>query len=107
MKFAISLTMMLLISMLAINPAFGTTSDDPEANGECTYGAPNSGDGIPDGSGWDHTEVGAPNSGDGIPDGSGWEKDDRGAPNSGDGIPDGSGWDAESCSPYPLILFVS
>ena len=38
----------------------------------------------------------APNSHDGIPDGSGFEKgrdlDDKGAPNSGDGIPDGSGW---------------
>lgn len=39
----------------------------------------------------------APNSGDGVPDGSGWldkgkNLDDKGAPNSGDGIPDGSGW---------------
>ncbi len=38
----------------------------------------------------------APNSGDGISDGSGMDKgadrDDKGAPNSGDGIPDGSGW---------------
>ncbi len=32
----------------------------------------------------------APNSGDGIHDGSGFE--DKGAPNSGDDIPDGSGW---------------
>ena len=39
----------------------------------------------------------APNSGDCIPDGSGFDKgadrDDKGAPNSGDGIPDGSGFD--------------
>jgi hypothetical protein len=39
----------------------------------------------------------APNSGDGIPDGSGFDKgadrDDKGAPNSGDCIPDGSGFD--------------
>ena len=38
----------------------------------------------------------APNSGDGIPDGSGmddWPNGGRGpAPNSGDGIPDGSGF---------------
>ena len=43
----------------------------------------------------------APNSGDGIPDGSGfdqpnWQNDDSSgigpAPNSGDGIPDGSGF---------------
>ena len=38
----------------------------------------------------------APNSGDGISDGSGLLKgrdlDDKGAPNSGDGISDGSGW---------------
>lgn len=62
--------------------------------------APNSGDGNPDGSGFDG-DVGsgpgpAPNSGDGNPDGSGFE-DDMGprpgpAPNSGDGIPDGSGF---------------
>ena len=42
----------------------------------------------------------APNSGDGISDGSGWEVPPKGAnsgpgpaPNSGDGIPDGSGWE--------------
>ena len=38
----------------------------------------------------------APNSGDGISDGSGFDKggdaDDKGAPNSGDGISDGSGF---------------
>ena len=40
----------------------------------------------------------APNSGDGVPDGSGWGVEDlpsqgRGpAPNSGDGVPDGPGW---------------
>ena len=42
----------------------------------------------------------APNSGDGIPDGSGhdepWQNEDKSgpgpAPNSGDGIPDGSGF---------------
>ncbi|ODS39653.1 hypothetical protein BEH94_02020 [Candidatus Altiarchaeales archaeon WOR_SM1_SCG] len=45
--------------------------------------------------------AGAPNSGDGIPDGSGWDDENprpgeingKGpAPNSGDGIPDGSGF---------------
>jgi len=66
--------------------------------------APNSGDCIPDGSGFEGpNDRGfgrgpAPNSGDGIPDGSGFERpNDRGfgrgpAPNSGDGIPDGSGF---------------
>ena len=47
--------------------------------------APNSGDGIPDGSGFD-----APNG----PNGEGVSGDGHGepAPNSGDGIPDGPGW---------------
>ena len=35
--------------------------------------APNAGDGISDGSGWDMTDIGAPGAGDGIPDGPGWE----------------------------------
>jgi hypothetical protein len=40
--------------------------------------APNSGDGIPDGSGWDETH---------------WPEQGKGpAPNSGNGIPDGPGW---------------
>ena len=38
----------------------------------------------------------APNAGDGIPDGSGFDgpygRGVLGAPNAGDGIPDGSGW---------------
>ena len=47
------------------------------------------------------TVEGAPNSGDGIPDGSGWDEEnprpgevngEGPAPNSGDGIPDGSGF---------------
>jgi len=62
--------------------------------------APNSGDCIPDGSGFDRPSgsgVGpAPNSGDCIPDGSGFDRESgsgRGpAPNSGAGIPDGSGF---------------
>lgn len=72
--------------------------------------APNSGDGVPDGSGFEDPPPyqedapgsgPAPNSGDGIPDGSGFEdqtqdqEDAPGsgpAPNSGDGIPDGSGF---------------
>jgi hypothetical protein len=49
--------------------------------------APNSGDGIPDGSGFD-----GPNGPSGAGTGSG--SGPRGsAPNSGDGIPDGSGFD--------------
>ena len=47
--------------------------------------APNAGDGIPDGSGFD-----SPNG----PNGTGGQGDGYGepAPNSGDGIPDGPGW---------------
>jgi hypothetical protein len=55
--------------------------------------APNSGDGIPDGSGFDdvgQNGTGSSGSGNG-PSGP--------APNSGDGIPDGSGFDG-SCGPY-------
>ena len=48
--------------------------------------APNSGDGVPDGSGFD-----APNG----PNGEECNGDGHGepAPNSGDGIPDGPGWE--------------
>ena len=112
MKITVSIAMMLLISTLAINPAFGIINGQPDGTEEGTFGAPNSGDGISDGSGWDSDDYGAPNSGDGIPDGSGWDPDDHGAPNSGDGVPDGSGWDSDgpgasnSYSPFPLILFV-
>ena len=47
--------------------------------------APNAGDGIPDGSGFD-----SPNG----PNGTGVQGEGNGepAPNSGDGIPDGPGW---------------
>ena len=112
MKMSVSIAMMLLISTLAISPAFGTINGQPDGTGKGTYGAPNSGDGIPDGSGWVQDDHGAPNSGDGIPDGSGWDSRDYGAPNSGDGIPDGSGWDPDdpgasnSYSLFPFILFV-
>ena len=112
MKTTVSIAMLMLISTLAINPAFGIINGQQGGAGEGTYGAPNSGDGIPDGSGWDRDDRGAPNSGDGIPDGSGWDRGDRGAPNSGDGIPDGSGWDRGDCgapnsySPFPIFLFV-
>ena len=47
--------------------------------------APNSGDCIPDGSGYD-----PPNGPSGDGSGSGHNSP---APNSGDGVPDGSGWD--------------
>ena len=52
--------------------------------------APNSGDGVSDGSGFsdkgrDDDLHGAPNSGDGIPDGSGFEKGDEGNGASGAG----------------------
>jgi len=44
--------------------------------------APNSGDGVPDGSGFE-----GPNGPNGVPDGG-----QGPAPNSGDGVPDGSGF---------------
>jgi hypothetical protein len=86
----------ILVCLLMIALAAGVIAIGP---------APNSGDGIPDGSGFDSPSQGgnlkgdlprqdtsgAPNSGDGVSDGSGWT-DIRGAPNSGDGISDGSGW---------------
>ncbi len=62
------MALIILLTFLAVS--FGTmaiAADGP---------APNSGDGIPDGSGLDN----------------GGDRDDKGAPNSGDGIPDGSGW---------------
>ena len=56
--------------------------------GECGHcePAPNSGDGIPDGSGFDSPN--GPNSSDSGDSGQGWGEP---APNSGDGIPDGPG----------------
>ena len=82
--------LLLLIVMLTfIAGGFGNLSiagDGP---------APNSGDGISNGSGFDkggdRDDKGAPNSGDGISDGSGFEdgaRDDKGAPNFGYGFPD-------------------
>jgi len=51
----------------------------------------------------------APNSGDCIPDGSGFDKggdrDDKGAPNSGDGIPDGSGFDVLGGTIWEDLMF--
>ena len=49
--------------------------DDGGKQGPQHGPAPNSGDGIPDGSGMDHADQGAPNSGDGVSDGSGWGDD--------------------------------
>lgn len=62
--------LLVVVSLLAIGSS--TVLAAADSNGP----APNSGDGIPDGSGFDGpngTGVGgAPNSGDGIPDGSGF-----------------------------------
>ena len=67
----------ILVSLLAISIIFAGNSIAVSDNG---YGepAPNSGDGISDGSGFDSPN--GPSSGNGP------------APNSGDGIPDGPGW---------------
>lgn len=73
-------TMILMIALLAVSvyAQNGEQNNDnaaQEPQGVHLLGpAPNAGDGVPDGSGWDHEATGAPNSGDGIPDGSGWDK---------------------------------
>jgi len=61
----------IVLALSAVAMAAGNGYDGP---------APNAGDGVPDGSGFDHSGVGgadsfgpAPQSGDGIPDGSGLE----------------------------------
>lgn len=51
--------------------------------------APNSGDGISDGSGWDDIP---PQDGEGDPNPNSDAESPGPAPNSGDGIPDGSGF---------------
>jgi hypothetical protein len=65
-----------LVAMLALTILYGFA-----VAGEREGPAPNSGDGIPDGSGMDDTLNGNPDSNSHGP-----------APNSGDGIPDGSGF---------------
>jgi hypothetical protein len=58
--------------------------------------------------GKDNGRGSAPNSGDGVPDGSGWDdaagKGRGSAPNSGDGVSDGSGWDDDPWPPEDLGL---
>ena len=70
--------------------AFAGQEDGPKS-GHDQGPAPNSGDGIPDGPGWDfisHDSSMIIAAADGPKSGH-----DRGpAPNSGDGIPDGPGW---------------
>ena len=65
-----------LVAMLALTILYGFA-----VAGECEGPAPNSGDGIPDGSGMDDPLNGNPDANSHGP-----------APNSGDGIPDGSGF---------------
>ena len=74
---------LLIISIAASILLVGTVSAEEIGSSEGPMGpAPNSGDGVPDGSGFGHDSganedspgIGpAPNSGDGIPDGPGWE----------------------------------
>ena len=76
----------ILVSFLVIGLLTGSSiaDNDTDANGN-EGPAPNSGDCVPDGSGYD-----SPNGPNG--------EDDQGnghdgpAPNSGDGVPDGPGW---------------
>ena len=66
-------TIVIAIAMLGIALLCGSVAAGPQEGP-----APNSGDGIPDGPGWDETH---------------WQDEGKGpAPNSGDGIPDGPGW---------------
>jgi hypothetical protein len=73
-RLAIILTIIIIVSFTCMYALGG----DPES---VSYGpASNSGDGIPDGSGFEHEE---------------WPNNDNAkgpAPNSGDGVPDGSGF---------------
>ncbi|MFC1946293.1 hypothetical protein ACFLXY_00055 [Chloroflexota bacterium] len=68
----------LVISVVLVT-SLGVTALAAEGpHGYVITPAPNSGDGVPDGSGFEHDGVGfgpgpAPNSGDGVPDGSGFE----------------------------------
>jgi hypothetical protein len=62
-----------VFTMLIASLVCGSVVAGPQENA-----APNSGDGVPDGAGWDEDH---------------WPADGKGpAPNSGDGIPDGPGW---------------
>ena len=69
----------MVISVVLVTSLGVTALAEEEAPSPYGYQqpAPNSGDGVPDGSGFPHDGVGngkgpAPNSGDGIPDGSGF-----------------------------------
>ena len=73
-RLAILLSTILIISLTCIH-ALGKNTD-PVSPGP----APNSGDGIPDGSGFASFDGQGPGYGPGP------------APNSGDGVPDGPGW---------------
>ena len=77
MKKLIMILSLILFLMMNFTPVFAAPGQDGPA--------PNSGDGIPDGSGFGEPDneqngVGTYNGNDGP------------APNSGDGIPDGPGW---------------
>jgi hypothetical protein len=71
-------SLVLLVIMAGNSIANGNTNGYEDSS-------PNSGDGVPDGSGYDPPN--GPNS-----DGSGSGHNSP-APNSGDGVPDGSGWE--------------
>jgi len=95
MKTRTSVFCILLATAFCVTPAFAITDGQPDGIGDGVD--PNPGQ-----FGQDLDGGGAPNSGDGISDGSGW--DDHGAPNSGDGIPDGSGWDLVDPGDSGLLL---
>jgi hypothetical protein len=75
------LAVLLLIAFVTAGYGYAIASDAGHQQP-----APNSGDGIPDGSGFD-----TPNGPNNSDSGSG-QGHRRPAPNSGDGIPDGPGW---------------
>ena len=82
MKTTVCIAMILLISTFAINPAFGIIDGRPDGTGDVANALSPASAGYSNQFGPDPEVSGAPNSGDGIPDGSGWDSDDPGASNS-------------------------
>jgi len=74
------LTLMLALAVVfCVTPAFAVITSQPDGSGEGTHAPPTAGDLNPGQFGHDLDDHGAPNSGDGVSDGSGWDPDDPGA----------------------------
>jgi hypothetical protein len=79
----------LILAVMALNVAVVFAEGPGDSANESFGPAPNSGDGIPDGSGFD-----SPNEPNGDGPGDSANEPFGPSPNSGDGIPDGSGFDS-------------